>query len=290
MQRGSVSSSQFPDLIDTPPQVSAAWKTFGLHVVDAPLELAATYADNVIALVVSGKHRLRQEVEGRPREGDAYPGTLSLIPAGLEMTVDANRSPRLGVLFVPDAFLHRVIAEHWEADTRRVEMLWQFYVRDPVVESVMTSLIFEAKNQSPSGQLYSESACEFLAHHMIRSYSSLSSPVPRSNGGLPGGRLKLVLEYIEDNLSRPISLRELASLAGVSARHFGRAFRQAIGVPPYAYVLGRRLATARELLINQRLLTIEEIAKRTGFNSSSHLASAFHSHFGYSPAVLRKQQ
>ena len=290
MHEGPVSSSQFPDLIATPAHVSAAWKTFSLHVFDAPLQMATTFADNVLGVVLSGRHRLWTEVDGRAREGYSYPGTMSLVPAGLKVMAEGKASPRIAALFVPDAFLHRVITEHWETDPKVVEMFWQFPVHDPVVESVMRSLAFEAKNQSPSGQLYSESACEFLAHHIIRSYSSLSPPAPRRNGGLPGGRLNLVHEYIEDNLGEPIALRDLASLAGVSARHFGRAFRQALGVPPHAYVLTRRLATARDLLINQPLLTIGEIASKTGFSSSSHLASAFRRHFGFSPTALRNKQ
>jgi AraC family transcriptional regulator len=292
MHEGPVSSSQFPDLTATPAYVSAAWKSFVLRVVDAPQQLTATYVDNLIGMVISAPrdHRVRAEIDGRVCEGYGHSGSVSFVPAGVKTQVEGTRCPRLAALFVPDAFLHRVITEHWEADPKKVEMFWQFQVRDPVIEAVITSLRFEAENQAPSGQLYAESACEFLAHHVIRSYSSLSPPVPRLNGGLPGKRLKLVHEYIEDNLGEPIALRELAALAGVSTRHFGRAFRQALGVPPHAYVLARRLATARELLINQPLLTIGEIASKTGFSSSSHLASAFRRHFGFSPIAFRKQR
>jgi transcriptional regulator GlxA family with amidase domain len=40
------------------------------------------------------------------------------------------------------------------------------------------------------------------------------------------------------------SLHRLSELAGVSPRHFERAFRQAVGVAPHAYVLQRRIAAA----------------------------------------------
>jgi ABC-type nitrate/sulfonate/bicarbonate transport system substrate-binding protein len=65
-------------------------------------------------------------------------------------------------------------------------------------------------------------------------------------GGLSSRRLKLVLEYIEDTLGQPIKLRELAALAGVSARHFERAFRQSTGSSPHAHVMNRRLHRARD--------------------------------------------
>jgi methylphosphotriester-DNA--protein-cysteine methyltransferase len=50
-----------------------------------------------------------------------------------------------------------------------------------------------------------------------------------------------VVDYIEENLGQPIALRRLAALAGVSARHFERAFRQAVGLPHHAYVLEKRV-------------------------------------------------
>jgi AraC family transcriptional regulator len=192
------------------------------------------------------------------------------------------------VLFVPDAFLSRVLTEHWAADPHNVEIRWQCLVRDRVIEGVMTRLAFEAQSGSPRGQLYAESACEFLAHHVIHAYSSLSTPPRLTTGGLPRRQLNIVLEYIEGNLAQPIALRHLAGLAGVSARHFARAFRQALGVPPYEYVLQRRIDVAQSLLLGQPKLTVGQIATRVGFSSSNHLAWAFRRKTGYSPGAFRR--
>jgi len=262
---------------------------FAMHVVDGPTCATARLADHVLGLVMSGSHRLRQEVDGRVFDGRSDPGCIQVIPAGLKMATEASLSPRIMVLFMPDAFLSRVIAEHWGADHRNVEILWQRPTRDAVAESVMTRLVLEAQIGLPSGRLYAESACEFLANHVIRMYSSLQALAPHGSGGLPGGRLKMVLEYIEDNLAQSISLRQLSKLSGVSARHFERAFRQALGVPPHTFVLARRVAAARDLLLRQRGLTVAEIAVKTGFSSASHLASAFRRATGYSPAEFRRQ-
>jgi AraC family transcriptional regulator len=287
MPQGSVSASQFPNLLSAPPYVSAAWRTFALQLADAPRQMSARFTDHVLSLIVDGSHRLRQRVESRTFEGRSDPGDLCFVPAGLDMSSDASSSPRVLLLFVPSAFLSRVITEHWGANPDNVEILWKPPAGDRVAESVMMSLASEAQNGSPAGQLYAESACEFLAHHIVRAYSSLSTPLPRATGGLPGARLKMVLEYIEDNLGQPIALRQMAALSGVSPRHFERAFRQAMGAPPHAYVLKRRLTAARELILSQPSLSIEEIAAKTGFSSSSHLASAFRRETGYSPKTFR---
>jgi AraC family transcriptional regulator len=133
-----------------------------------------------------------------------------------------------------------------------------------------------------------ESGCEFLAHYLIYSYSSLSRSPPRNMGGLSRRRLRVVLEYIEDTLSQPIKLRDLAALAGISSRHFERAFRQSTGSSPHAYVMERRLCRARDLLVDPQDSPIELIALQLGFSGSSHFSSAFRRHAGMSPTVFRK--
>ena len=152
----------------------------------------------------------------------------------------------------------------------------------------MARMAHEAQTGSPSGQLYAESASEFLTRHILQFYSSLSTPPPTATGGLPARRLKLVLEYIDANLQQSIALHHLAGLAGVSTRHFERAFRQATGAAPHTYVLRRRVDAARHLLLLQPAIPIEDIAGRTGFSSGAHLATAFRRQTGYSPSAFRR--
>ena len=290
MDQAPVSASRLADLLPVPPSVSAAWSPFSLHVIEPPPHVALTFSEHMLASHISGVCRLRREVSGRSTEGWSGPGTVNLSPALIKTTMDASGPLRIIVVSIPQAFVSRVVAEDWEAEPRNVEIVGQFLARDPVVEGVLTRLALEAQNGSPSGQLYAESACEFLAHHMIHSYSSLSPLPPRHSGGLAAPRLKMVLDYIEEHLGQSISLRRLAELAGVSARHFERAFRQDVGVPPHAYVLQKRVAATRHLLLTQPALTIQEIALRAGFSSSSHLASAFRRQTGYSPTTFRRLQ
>jgi AraC family transcriptional regulator len=164
----------------------------------------------------------------------------------------------------------------------------QFLVRDPVVESVVLNLAGEVAASPVHSRLYLESGCEFLTHHLIHRYSNLSLAPTRSVGGLPSRRLKIILDYIEDTIGEPIRLRDLAVLAGVSLRHFERAFRQSTGSSPHQYVMERRLQLGRDLLINQWELPIEHISARLGFSSSSHFSSAFRRRTGLTPTNFRK--
>jgi hypothetical protein len=92
-------------------------------------------------------------------------------------------------------FLSRVVEEHWGVDSTKVEIIMQFLIRDPVIEATALNLAREAASGSPAGRLYAESGCEFLAHHLIYRYSSLSRPPPRSAGGLSSRGLRLSVAF-----------------------------------------------------------------------------------------------
>ena len=287
-----ISAAQWSQLLPFRPKVSAAWSPFAAHVVDLQAAFSETmsFSDHVLNMRISGTCRIRQNANGRSLVGRSSPGSVHVIPAHLQARWEASavsEGSRAIAMFVPEAFLERV-AEECGVDLRKMEIIPQFLVHDPVIESVLTRLAIEAQNGLPSGHLYAESACEFLAHHVIHTYSSRSRPLARSAGGLSGRHLQAVLDYIEESVADSITLRQLAELARVSPRHFERAFRQAVGVPPHAYVMKKRVASALQLLIGDPTLTIEHIAARVGFSSSSHLSSAFRRQTGYSPATFRR--
>jgi AraC family transcriptional regulator len=282
-------SRQFAEILGTLPQVSAEWDPFSLYIVDeTPLHAQAVFRDHALGVYLSGRHLIRRKIGARTVEGWSDPGTINITSSGVEGIWEAKGPSRAAVVVIAPDFLSRVVEEHWGADSKKVELIKQFLVRDPVIEAVTLSLAREAANNSPSGRLYAESACELLAHHLVHRYSTLSKTPPRSVGGLSSRSLRLVLDYVEDTLGQQIKLRELATIAGTSARHFERAFRQSTGHPPHAYVLERRFEIARHLLIDKPKLAIEQIADQLGFSSASHFSSAFRQRVGCSPTEFRK--
>lgn len=95
------------------------------------------------------------------------------------------------------------------------------------------------------------------------------------------------LEYVETNLKEPIELRDLAGVARLSLFHFARAFKNAEGVTPHAYIVRRRVERAKELLRDGKL-SIAEIALATGFSDQSHLARQFRAVVGQTPGTFRR--
>lgn len=96
-----------------------------------------------------------------------------------------------------------------------------------------------------------------------------------------------VLSYINSNMSNYVTIKEMASVAGLSERRFREVFCEIMGMPPKRYYDALRIDTAKELLRNTPL-TISQIAFRLGYSSQFHFARAFQNECGISPSHFRK--
>lgn len=92
---------------------------------------------------------------------------------------------------------------------------------------------------------------------------------------------------MRNNLSEPLTTREVADYLGVSCKKLERIFRQFAGQLPARFYIGLRLSLAKQLLHHSNC-SIEEVGRRCGFASASHFSRAFRNHFGCSPRDERQ--
>lgn len=112
---------------------------------------------------------------------------------------------------------------------------------------------------------------------------------PRPSRGSPAGQplVRHLDDYLHTHLSEPVSLTELAAVAGVSTYRVVRLFQQATGLPPHAYLTQLRVRRARELLATSR--SVAEVAVATGFYDQAHLTRHFKRIVGVSPGHFARQ-
>jgi AraC-like DNA-binding protein len=99
--------------------------------------------------------------------------------------------------------------------------------------------------------------------------------------------LARVRDHLRANSSAPMSLAELALIAGFSKYHFLRAFKRAYGVTAHGYQMQLRLERARQLIAEGRELSY--VAYDTGFADQSHLTRRFKRSFGVTPGTFARQ-
>ena len=96
-----------------------------------------------------------------------------------------------------------------------------------------------------------------------------------------------VLTYIHENASRPLSQREVADLAGLSAAGFSRFFSRHFGKPFVSHLAEIRVGNACRLLMEADR-TIAEVAAEVGFNNLANFNRRFRHLKGVTPSVYRR--
>lgn len=112
-------------------------------------------------------------------------------------------------------------------------------------------------------------------------FSALLELEPRSD------RVRRALLHARENLANPLSVEELAEVARLSPRQFSRVFRAETGGSPAKAVEQLRLEAARRLVEDQRL-SMDEVARETGFGDRGRLRRAFLRAYRQSPQALRR--
>lgn len=100
-------------------------------------------------------------------------------------------------------------------------------------------------------------------------------------------RINRVLRFIHENLDKDLPLEKLSETACFSPFHFHRIFFSIIGETPKDFVKRLRLEKAANLLINNSLISVTEVALSCGFSSPASFARSFKDYFNCSASFWR---
>ena len=258
-----------------------------LHVVEVPGGLVqATIGEprgrisldgapaNVLMFNVSPVQELRQTREGRSFVSDMLHGEMTLMPHGVPSQWSWNSTcDRLDVIVSPTAF----------GDGSRLDVVDRHVFRDSEMEVICRRLYKKLSLNAAPDRLYVESQLMKLAVLLLHRHSTASQAAKiLPSSGLTRNQARRVLDYIESNLSRELTLSELAGIAELSLHHFARMFKKTMGMAPYKYVLERRVEHAKVMLRSTRA-SLVDISLSVGFYSQSHFTSTFGRMVGATP-------
>ena len=234
---------------------------------------------NVLMVNLSPVQALQQVRNGRCFVSDLLHWDMTLMPKGTRSKWSWNSTcDRLDLVVSPDAL----------GDGHRLDTVDRFLFRDAELGNICRKLWHEMSLRSMADRFYVETLAIEVASSLLREYSTTCTVAKRlPRGGLTHRDARRVTEYVEANLERGLTLRELAGVVELSTHHFLRMFKRALGLTPYQYVLERRVERAKELLHDQSA-SLAEIGLSTGFCNQSHFTSAFHRLVGATPAEFQR--
>ncbi|WP_088149354.1 helix-turn-helix domain-containing protein [Inquilinus limosus] len=246
-------------------------------------------ADHHLAGVLLSPARVRVSLGGRPPQDlDMSPGALIVQPADVEGHYAwASRREAVVVAWTRETL--RGLADRELGARRAVFQPPPLGTVDQ--QALRTALLLKAElvQREVPNSLYVESLITLHGIHLLRQYSGINQAETSVKGGLPAQSVRRVREYLDASFTTKLSLTELASVAGLSARHFLQAFTRTFGDPPHRYVIGLRLSFAEKLLRTGDL-AIAEIAYLSGFSSQSHLTTSMRKHRQITPLQIRRDR
>ncbi len=157
------------------------------------------------------------------------------------------------------------------------------------VESIFNDILLEYEQREKDFELAIKALTLQLLVTVSRRYE-FSESESEDNGIFLRHRESLmrVIDYINENYSRGITLDEIVRVSLLSKSYFGYLFKQMTHKTFTEYLNGVRISKAVELLRTQPDLKVIDVCFMTGFNNVNHFNRSFRAETGCTPLQARR--
>jgi signal transduction histidine kinase/AraC-like DNA-binding protein len=100
--------------------------------------------------------------------------------------------------------------------------------------------------------------------------------------------VKAAVAYMHQQYASNLTRGDIAAAIGVSEDYLGRIFQQEMGLSPLDYLNRYRVLQAK-IVLDQRDVSITDLAEQLGFESLSHFSRTFRKYTGRSPRAYRER-
>ena len=158
---------------------------------------------------------------------------------------------------------------------------------DPRLSTLVRLFGEEADRNLPGRDLVLTRLVEVLMIESLRASQRQAAPTGLLRG-LADARVAEALRQMHGDPARPWTVQQLARGAGLSRSAFFDRFSGTVGLRPMEYLLGWRMAVAKNLLRGDPI-ALDEVARRVGYGSASTFSTAFSRHVGQPPGRFARQ-
>ncbi|RKQ38852.1 AraC family transcriptional regulator [Enterobacter sp. R1(2018)] len=240
---------------------------------------------HTLSLYINNGYETYQKTSSGWKNGGG-PDRFCLMPQESETTWDIRNDFSFVHLYCTDAHLRHIAEQVWDRSPASLQVNEKIFAEDPRITQLYRHFLLSSSWQQSANHMTLSTASTLLLTHLVQNYSSVQWRLPAVRGGLAPVVLRNIQAWIEQHLSEPLTLADLALEAGLSEFHFARMFKQSTRLAPHQYVMQRRMARA-EALVRHTSLSLTEIALSCGFSSASHFSNRFKAAIGITPSQLR---
>ena len=232
----------------------------------------------------------------RPMRGRAWAGsalvwsgavganTIRLTPPGMEPSWQSEGEFDFLLFTIPAETIDRIAGDRAPRIHATLRRSFPLYGRDEVVLQLARNMLEAADSERAFALQFADGLAFSLVAHLLDRYAD--GPYESRCLGLSPHSLRRVRQFISGHLAEPLSVENLASVAGLSDSHFAHSFRASTGLPPHQFIRAMRIERAQQLL-RETEQSIAAIAIDCGFKDASHFARVFKTTAGVSPKRFR---
>jgi len=255
----------------------------------APSDIWVPPSENFLIVVYrEGTTSMNRRVTGAWKQDRVGRGVTTLLTRAESSNWRWSHDIEVSHFYISPSLMAKTASEAFDRDTEGVELHDLLRIDDPVLTWIGDRMVQEVAEGGPGGRLCYDALALQASVHILRKYASVRFKMPCSQGRFRPAHARLIEDYIEQNISRNITLEELANICNCTPVQFARKFYLHYGMRPHAYVLSRKVEHARQHLRRNRL-ALKEIALLSGFSDQSHLNRVFRRHVNITPAQYRNQ-
>ncbi len=237
-----------------------------------------TVAQHTLGLNVGGSRTVQYLTGGRWKTVEIAPGSASFFPAGTQVAARWTEDSDVAMISIDPLWVRRSLGGEDPLEGREALL-----VADRSIESLARRLLREAGENETGRELALSALGSLIAVDLAR---HLELRTPEGEERLTPRQVRRITDKVRATPGQAVSLEELAAEVGLSVWHFARAFRRTLQVTPADFVRRERIREATDLL-RKTSLSMQEIARRTGFATPSHFTQTFRRYQGVTPREFR---
>ncbi len=273
---------------------SAELNIYETHQAAKNVEL--TFENPVLASMIRGKKVMH--LSNSP-SFDFFPGESVIVPAHQTMKIDFpeahlhNPTQCLALAISPNKI--RTIVETLNERTPLVDNQegWQFtndnfyFTNEAAIHQLIGRLIYIFTENNAAKDYFANLVLQELIVRLMQTKARMVLTTNLQQLANTN-RLAYAVKYVQENIHRNLTIKELADKACMSEPNFFRCFKQQYGITPVEYINQQRIQLATRLLYNTSY-SISDICFACGYNHLNYFLKVFKKATGDTPANYRKK-